>query len=67
LRRKRFTVFNLAQCEGLPEELAIAAPPPVPGLIEPRVEALIKATSIDFRPPAAALPVAEPRCANLSG
>jgi antirestriction protein ArdC len=46
---KRFTVFNLAQCEGLPEDLAIAAPPPVPGLIEPRVEALIKATGIDFR------------------
>ena len=26
-----------------------AAPPPEPGLIEPKVEALIKATSIDFR------------------
>ena len=25
------------------------APPPLPGLIEPRVEALIKATGIDFR------------------
>ncbi len=25
---KRFTVFNLAQCEGLPEALAVAAPPP---------------------------------------
>jgi antirestriction protein ArdC len=46
---KRFTVFNLAQCEGLPPELAIAAPPPAPGLIEPTVEALIKATGIDFR------------------
>jgi antirestriction protein ArdC len=46
---KRFTVFNLAQCEGLPENLAIAAPPPEPGLIEPTVEALIKATGIDFR------------------
>ena len=28
---KRFTVFNLAQCEGLPEDLAVAAPPPEPG------------------------------------
>ena len=46
---KRFTVFNAAQCEGLHEDVAIVAPPPLPGLIEPRVEALIKATSIDFR------------------
>jgi antirestriction protein ArdC len=46
---KRFTVFNLVQCEGLREELALVAPPPEPGLIEPRVEALIKATAIDFR------------------
>ncbi len=41
---KRFTVFNLAQCEGLPERSRRAAPPPAPGLIEPQVEALIKAT-----------------------
>ncbi|MFA6031853.1 MAG: zincin-like metallopeptidase domain-containing protein [Myxococcota bacterium] len=46
---KRFTVFNAAQCEGLPEDVALVAPPPPPGLIEPRVEALIKATGIDFR------------------
>ena len=46
---KRFTVFNLAQCEGLPEDLAVAAPAPEPGLIEPKVESLIKATGIDFR------------------
>jgi len=46
---KRFTVFNLAQCEGLPDDLCIAVPPPEPGLIEPTVEALIKATGIDFR------------------
>jgi antirestriction protein ArdC len=46
---KRFTVFNLAQCEGLPEDLAIVAPPSEPGLIEPRIEALIKASGIDFR------------------
>ena len=44
---KRFTVFNLAQCENLPEHLAAVAPPPPP--IEPKVEALIKATDIDFR------------------
>ena len=46
---KRFTVFNTAQCDGLPEDIAIATPPPPPGLIEPRVEALIRATGIDFR------------------
>ena len=46
---KRFTVFNAAQCEGLPEEFAAAAPPPPPGMIEPQVEALIRATGIDFR------------------
>ena len=46
---KRFTVFNVAQCEGLPPELAIAAPPPAPGSIEPTVDSLIKATGIDFR------------------
>ena len=46
---KRFTVFNLAQCEGLPENLVVAAPPPEPGLIEPKVDALIKASGIDFR------------------
>ena len=46
---KRFTVFNAAQCEGLPEDIAVEAPPPPAGMIEPRVEALIKATGIDFR------------------
>jgi len=46
---KRFTVFNLAQCEGLPEGLIVAAPGPEPGLIEPTVEALIEATGINFR------------------
>lgn len=45
---KRFTVFNSDQCDGLPPEIATAAPPP-PGLIEPQVEYLIKATGIDFR------------------
>ena len=46
---KRFTVFNAAQCEGLPEDIAVAMPPPPPGLIEPKAEALIGATGIDFR------------------
>ncbi|CAM5298999.1 MAG: antirestriction protein ArdC [Afipia broomeae] len=46
---KRFTVFNTAQCDNLPDELAIEAPPAAANLIEPRVEALIKATGIDFR------------------
>ncbi|CDN94499.1 MULTISPECIES: ArdC family protein [Rhizobium/Agrobacterium group] len=46
---KRFTVFNTAQCENLPDDIAVAVPPPPPGLIEPRVEALIRATGIDFR------------------
>ena len=46
---KRFTVFNSDQCDGLPPEIATTAPPPPPGLIEPQVEALIRATGIDFR------------------
>ncbi len=46
---KRFTVFNTAQCENLPEDVAVVTPPPPSGLIEPRVEALIRATGIDFR------------------
>jgi antirestriction protein ArdC len=46
---KRFTVFNTDQCDGLSDEIATVAPPPLPGMIEPRVEALIKAIGIDFR------------------
>ncbi len=46
---KRFTVFNTDQCDGLAVDIATAAPPPSPGLIEPKVEALIKATGITFR------------------
>ncbi|WP_024520669.1 zincin-like metallopeptidase domain-containing protein [Bradyrhizobium sp. Tv2a-2] len=46
---KRFTVFNSDQCEDLPPEIATTAPPPPPGMIEPKVEALIKATRITFR------------------
>ncbi|WP_027519236.1 ArdC family protein [Bradyrhizobium sp. WSM1417] len=46
---KQFTVFNCDQCGGLAPEIASTAPPPPPGLIEPQVEYLIKATGIDFR------------------
>ncbi len=46
---KRFTVFNTDQCADLPSEIATTAPPPPPNLIEPTVEALIKATGITFR------------------
>jgi antirestriction protein ArdC len=46
---KRFTVFNAAQCEGLPDDIATAAPPAPTNLIEPTVDSLIKATGIDFR------------------
>jgi antirestriction protein ArdC len=46
---KRFTVFNTDQCDDLPDEIATVAPPPPPGAIEPRVEALIKATGIEVR------------------
>lgn len=45
---KRFTVFNIAQCEGL-EDLAPEAPPPPEREIIPHVEALILATGADFR------------------
>ena len=46
---KRFTVFSVDQCEGLPGDL-VTAPPPVPeGLIEPQVEALIRYSGADVR------------------
>ncbi|MEO6781149.1 MAG: zincin-like metallopeptidase domain-containing protein [Bradyrhizobium sp.] len=46
---KRFTVFNTDQCDGLPENIATLAPPPLPGVIESQADALIRATGIDFR------------------
>ena len=46
---KRFTVFNVDQCADLPDEITAAAPPPPAGLIEPTVDALIKASGISFR------------------
>jgi antirestriction protein ArdC len=46
---KRFTVFNAAQCDGLPDDL-VAVPPPVPkGLTIPEVEALIRTSGADLR------------------
>lgn len=46
---KRFTVFNVAQCDGLPEALA-AAPAPLPEReTVPIAEALIAASRADFR------------------
>lgn len=46
---KRFTVFNTDQYDELPDEVATATSPPPPVTIEPQVDALIKATGIDFR------------------
>ncbi len=46
---KRFTVFNVEQCDGLPPELAAAAPPADTSLIEPRVQALITTSGAEFR------------------
>ncbi|KAF0122266.1 MAG: hypothetical protein FD152_3610 [Xanthobacteraceae bacterium] len=34
---KRFTVFNAAQCDGLPEGVAVIVPPPPSGLIDRRL------------------------------
>jgi antirestriction protein ArdC len=46
---KRFTVFNVAQCDGLPERMS-AAPAPLPECQRiPVAEALIAATGADFR------------------
>ena len=46
---KRFTVFNVAQCDGLAGDL-VTVPPPLPdGLILPEVEALIRASGADLR------------------
>ena len=46
---KRFTVFNVEQCEGLPEDVAANAPPVASHLILPQVEELIRATGADIR------------------
>lgn len=46
---KRFTVFNVAQCEGLPESALTAEPARLEREIVPEAEALIAATKADFR------------------
>ncbi|SDJ68704.1 MULTISPECIES: ArdC family protein [Bradyrhizobium] len=44
---KRFTVFNTEQCDGLSADASSIAPSS--HMVEPQVEALIRATRIDFR------------------
>lgn len=46
---KRFTVFNIDQCAGLPDDVASSVVPPPPDQIEPQAEALIAATGANFR------------------
>src|SRR3546814_5043577 len=46
---KRFTVFNVDQCEGLPHDLTAPVPATDPSLILPKVEELIRRTGADFR------------------
>ena len=46
---KRFTLFNIDQCDGLPERLAVTAPPLPERESMPVAEALITATGADFR------------------
>ena len=46
---KRFTVFNIAQCDGLPDRLFAGAPILPEREVIPHAEALIAATGADFR------------------
>ena len=46
---KRFTVFNVDQCNGLPEDVAASPPRIEADVILPRAQALIEASGIDFR------------------
>ena len=46
---KRFTVFNVEQCESLPADIDGSAPPVATHLILPQVEDLIRATGADVR------------------
>src|SRR5206468_4217483 len=46
---KRFTVFNIDQCEGLPEVLTAAPDLPARSEILPQVQALIDASGADIR------------------
>jgi antirestriction protein ArdC len=45
---KRFTIVTAARCENLLDTVAAATPLPPPGLIEPQVETLIRASRVDF-------------------
>lgn len=46
---KRFTVFNVEQCNDLPDAVAAVTSPIEPNLILPQAEALIAATGADLR------------------
>lgn len=46
---KRFTVFNVAQCDGLPDELTTVLPPVAEGLILPEVDAMIATSGATVR------------------
>lgn len=46
---KRFTVFNVEQCEGLPEHLTASPELPTEANILPQVRSLIEASGADFR------------------
>lgn len=46
---KRFTVFNIDQCDGLPGSHTVPLPQADTSLIAPEAEALITATGADFR------------------
>jgi antirestriction protein ArdC len=46
---KRFTVFNVAQCAGLPDHLLAGAPVQPERELIPQAEALMAATGADFR------------------
>lgn len=46
---KRFTVFNVAQCEGLPADLVREPAPLAPYAAVPAAERLIAASGVDFR------------------
>lgn len=46
---KRFTLFNVEQCEGLPEQAYASASPLPEAEIIPQAERLIEATGADFR------------------
>ena len=46
---KRFVVFNVTQCDGLPEQYSADAPPLPERELVPIAESLISATGADFR------------------